>query len=122
MTKYMPFVYDKESYMTNQKCFIITGKHVAFLTAFLNSSLFKYCFRESFPELQGGTREMSKIFFDKIPVIPILDDIDILFREMVADIQKEYTSQKAIEIDSMIFDLYDLSPEERETIGFVEIQ
>ena len=65
---------------------------------------------------------MIKIFFDKIPVIPILDDIDILFREMVADIQKEYTSQKAIEIDSMIFDLYDLSPEERETIGFVEIQ
>ena len=26
MTKYMPFVFDNEMYLTNQKCFIITGK------------------------------------------------------------------------------------------------
>ena len=55
MTKYIPFVYDDQSFVTNQKCFIITGEQVAYLTAFLNSSLFKYCFRDSFPELQGGT-------------------------------------------------------------------
>ena len=40
MTKYMPFVYDNEMYLTNQKCFIITGMYVAYLTAFFNSSLF----------------------------------------------------------------------------------
>lgn len=72
MTKYMPFVFDDQMYLTNQKCFIITGKNVAYLTAFFNSSLFKYCFRDSFPELQGGTRELSKIFFDKIPVYEVL--------------------------------------------------
>lgn len=63
MTKYMPFVYDDNAYCTNQKCVIITGQAIAYLTAFFNSSLFKFCFRDSFPELQGGTREMSKIFF-----------------------------------------------------------
>ena len=121
MTKYMPFVYDNKSYITNQKCFIITGKFVAYLTAFFNSSLFKYCFRDSFPELQGGTRELSKIFFDKIPVYKVSDNQDALFQEVVEDIQHEYTKQKAQRIDSMLFDMYNLTPEERKVIGFVEI-
>ena len=121
MTKYMPFVYDSKSYVTNQKCFIITGKYVAYLTAFFNSSLFKYCFRDSFPELQGGTRELSKIFFDKIPVCKISESQDKLFQELVEDIQNNYTKEKALQIDTMLFDLYTLSLEEREVIGFVEI-
>lgn len=122
MTKYMPFVYDNMSYITNQKCFIITGIFVAYLTAFFNSSLFKYCFRDSFPELQGGTRELSKIFFEKIPVFKISDSQDVLFQEAVEDIQDKYTKQKAQRIDSMLFDLYKLTPDERKAIGFVEIQ
>lgn len=122
MTKYLPFVYDVDRYMTNQKCFIITGKHIAFLTAFLNSSLFKYCFRDSFPELQGGTREMSKIFFDKIPVVQVSDKEDMVYHDIISNIQNDYTRQKAMAIDSMIFDLYNISKEERTIIGFVEIE
>ena len=121
MTKYMPFVYDDMSYITNQKCFIVTGNNVAYLTAFFNSSLFKYCFRDSFPELQGGTRELSKIFFDKIPVCKVSESQNSLFQELVEDIQHEYTKQKALQIDTMLFDLYALSSEERKVIGFVEI-
>ncbi len=122
MTKYLPFVYDNEQQLVNQKCFIITGKSVAFLTAFFNSSLFKFCFRDSFPELQGGTRELSKIFFDKIPVIEISNKLDLKFRDLVNDIQKDYTNQKAVLIDKMIFDLYNLTEEERKIIGFIEIE
>ena len=118
----MPFVFDDKGYITNQKCFIITGKKVAYLTAFFNSSLFKYCFRDSFPELQGGTRELSKIFFDKIPVLPISQETEDKFIEAVKDIQTEYTKDKAQHIDAMLFDLYNLTTEERNTIGFVEIQ
>ena len=121
MTKYMPFVFDDKMYLTNQKCFIITGKYVAYLTAFFNSSLFKYCFRNSFPELQGGTRELSKIFFDKIPVYEVSDTQNLRFQDAVEDIQKEYNKQKAQRIDSMLFDLYALTAEERKVIGFVEI-
>lgn len=121
MTKYMPFVFDDKKYLTNQKCFIITGKYVAYLTAFFNSSLFKYCFRDSFPELQGGTRELSKIFFDKIPVYDVSEAQNLQFQDAVEDIQKEYNKQKAQRIDSMLFDLYALTAEERKVIGFVEI-
>ena len=56
MTKYMPFYYDIKGFYQNDKSFMITGRHVAFLTAFLNSSLFKFCFIDNFPELLGGTR------------------------------------------------------------------
>ena len=121
MTKFMPFVLDSKSFITNQKCFIITGEHLAYLTAFFNSSLFKFCFRNFFPELQGGTRELSKIFFDKIPVLKVSDDQNKVFQAAVEDIQHEYTSQKAQRVESMLFDLYNLTPEEREIIGSAKV-
>ena len=107
--------------MQNDKSFMITGKHVAFLTAFLNSSIFKKCYCDNFPELLGGTRELRKIFFDKIPVLQVNDEIDAKLSTLVHDIQKEYTKEKAIHIDEQLFDLYNLNKEERNVIGFVEI-
>lgn len=118
----MPFVYDENNYVTNQKCFIVTGKNVAYLTTFFNSSLFKFCFRDSFPELQGGTRELSKIFFDKIPVKKVSAEQERKFRAVLLDIQQDYTREKATAIDTMIFDHYGLTDVERQTIGFVEIK
>ncbi|MCF0236911.1 MAG: restriction endonuclease, partial [Bacteroidaceae bacterium] len=122
MTKFMPFTLDLNGYMTNQKCFIVTGMHIGFLTAFFNSSLFKFCFRETFPMLQAGTREMSKIFFDKIPVKRITEAENMKFSELVTDIQANYTKEKATHLDSLLFDMYGLTQEERASIGFIEIQ
>ena len=122
MTKYLPFAYDNGCFLTNQKCFIITGKHIAYLTAFLNSSIFKYCFRDAFPELQGGTRELSKVFFDKISVLQVDDKTNERFVTLVEDIQAAYTTQKAKAIDALLFELYGLSEEDKEVIGFVGIE
>ena len=122
MTKYMPFVYDEANFLTNQKCFIITGQNMAYLNAFLNSSLFKYCFRDSFPELQGGTRELSKIFFDKIPVKLVSLEQNEIFRKIVNSVQSDYTIEQTKYIDTLLFDLYNLTTEERKVIGYVEIK
>ena len=122
MTKYLPFVFDPDGFATNQKCFIITGHHIAYLTAFFNSSLFKYCFRDAFPELQGGTRELSKIFFDKIPVKDVSDEINEVFESLITAMQRNgsnLTLEK--EIDKKIFDIYNLSIAEQKQIGFYEI-
>ena len=121
MTKYIPFYFDENGFYQNDKSFMITGVNVAYLTAFLNSSLFKFCFLDNFPELQGGTRELRKIFFDKIPVLKVSDEINNSFIPLLNDIQNEYTKQKAQRIDSMLFDLYNLTTDERKVIGFVEI-
>ncbi|MDO5524278.1 MAG: hypothetical protein Q4G48_09580 [Bacteroidia bacterium] len=127
MTKFMPFYYDEKAFFQNDKSFMITGTHIAFLTAFFNSSLFKFCFRDNFPELQGGTRELRKIFFDKIPVIQVSNETDAVFRYKISEMQNNLTnefdtSQLELEIDNMIFDLYDLTEDEKEIIGFIEIQ
>jgi tRNA1(Val) A37 N6-methylase TrmN6 len=127
MTKYMPFIFDIEGFMTNQKCFIITGENIAFLTAFLNSSLFKFCFRDNFPELQGGTRELSKIFFDKVQVLQTDSKTNLQFEKLITQVQsaveeKRETKAMELEIDNLIFDLYRLSQKEKDAIGFVEIK
>ena len=119
MTKYIPFYFDEKGFYQNDKSFLITGANVAYLTAFLNSSLFKFCFLDNFPELQGGTRELRKIFFDKIPVLKVSKGINDSFIPVLKDIQNEYTKLKAQRIDSMLFDLYDLTEEERKTIGSI---
>ena len=120
MTKFMPFVYDASGIVTNQKCFIITGKHLGYLTAFLNSSLFKFCFANRFPELQGKTRELSKIFMDNIPILRISEQEEHTIDSLVQDIQIEYSENKAKNIDKFIFDLYHLSLEEQSFIGFID--
>jgi len=120
MTKYMPFCYDEKGYYGNDKSFMIAGNHISYLAAFLNSSLFKFCFRDKFPELLGGTRELRKIFFDKIPVLEVDDATDAEFRTLVLDIQKEYSDEKAKAIDQRIFDLYGLTQEERDAIGYID--
>ena len=88
MTKFMPFLLDKENFMTNQKCFIMTGEKLAYLTAFFNSNIFKICYRDNFPELQGGTRELSKVFFEQVKIPDVEDIIDVDFDILVNDVQK----------------------------------
>jgi len=71
MTKYLPFYYDqKDHFFINDKAFIMTSSSepLPYLTAMLNSSLFRCCFRDNFPELLGNTYEVRKVFVDKIPI------------------------------------------------------
>ncbi|MEP0972891.1 MAG: TaqI-like C-terminal specificity domain-containing protein [Balneola sp.] len=122
MTKYLPFVYDKRSFYTNQKCFILTGNQLGYLTAFFNSLLFKYVYRDNFPELQGGTRELSKIYFENIYVKPLKDDnLSEKFEKLVSKISE--LSKKSDEfrelnnqLNEVIFKTYDLSSEEIQQI------
>ncbi len=118
MTKYLPFVYDETGIFTNQKCFIVTGDRLKYLTCFFNSKLFKYCFIDNFPELQGGTRELSKVYFDKIPVKHISNDQEIPFSKIVnylVALKKENSSESTDQFmfiyfeqiaNALVFELY----------------
>ncbi|MCM4160881.1 class I SAM-dependent DNA methyltransferase [Antarcticibacterium flavum] len=117
MTKFLPFTFDKEGFYTNQKCFILTGNNLEYLVSFFNSKLFKFCFEENFPELQGNTRELNKVVFEQIPVKPV--DNENLFIDKVnqiLELKKENpaadTSFLETEIDQLIYRLYGLTEEE----------
>ena len=120
MTKYMPFVYDKHQFFTNDKSFILTGSSLKYLTAFLNSSLFKFAFKDYFPELLGDTLELRKVFFENVTVREV--DNDLLIAEKL-DLIAEYklselsTAQLEKDIDAMIFDIYELTTSERSMIA-----
>lgn len=119
MTKYMPFVYDeKDNFYSNDKSFILLGKHLKYLTCFFNSKLFKYCFSDNFPELQGGTRELRKVFFDKIPVKQISDEQEKSFAKIVdylVALKKENSQEPTDQLmfiyfeqiaNALVFELY----------------
>ncbi|MDW8288502.1 MAG: TaqI-like C-terminal specificity domain-containing protein, partial [Flammeovirgaceae bacterium] len=119
MTLFLPFVYDEKQFYTNQKCFIITSMNVnlKYLVGFFNSKISHRWIRENCPELQGGTRELSKIFFENIPVPPISETEQQPFVALVDQIlaqkeQGEDTTALEAQIDRMVYALYGLTEEE----------
>ena len=118
MTKFLPFVYDLDGVYVNQKCFIITGENIAYLTAFFNSKIFKCCFKDNFPELQGGTRELSKIFFEKIKVLEVSNNINYEINVLIDKYRNNEikTDELDLKIDNLLYNLYNLNENEIEFI------
>lgn len=120
MTKYLPFVLDfNDHYYHNDKSFHLISKRIYWLGAFFNSKLFAYCFRGNFPELLGGTRELRKVFFEKIPVKSITEEQELPFKDLITQIlilkqsdPSTDTSALENEIDQLVYDLYGLTEEE----------
>ncbi len=120
MTKYLPFVIDIDNHFYhNDKSFHILSDRIYWLGAFLNSTLFRYCFRDNFAELLGGTRELRKVFFEPIPVKHITIEEEQPFRELIGSIldlknQDEQADTTSLEsqIDRLVYELYGLTEEE----------
>ena len=120
MTKFLPFVIDiNEHYYHNDKSFHIVTNRIYWLGAFLNSTLFKYCFKDNFAELMGGTRELRKVFFEPIPVMQITEEQEKPFEKLIQEIldlkklnTTADTSTLESEIDQLIYQLYGLTEEE----------
>ena len=123
MTKFLPFVYDSNGFYTNQKCFIITGgNYLKYLTGYFNSKVAARWIRENCPELQGGTRELSKIFFENISIPPVTETNQHLVAQIEGNVDKILdakdtdpdadVSELENEIDQIVYLLYDLTPEE----------
>jgi hypothetical protein len=72
MTSVFPFMYDESGFFSNDKSFILTANDnsvsLLFLTAVFNSSSAKLWIWYNCPELQGGTREIRKVYFEHFPV------------------------------------------------------
>jgi len=117
MTKFLPFVYDETGIVTNQKCFILSGEHLKYLTGVFNSSLWKFAFKNRFPELLGETFELSKVFFDKIPIKKPFGKFEIHIESKVDEILKRKKAKQDStalerEIDVLVYKLYELTYDE----------
>lgn len=78
MTSAFPFIFDDKGFFGNDKTFMITATDESFdlkaLAAIFNSKLCKLWIWYNCPELQGGTREIRKVYFEKFPVPETLTD------------------------------------------------
>ena len=95
---------------------------MGYLTAFLNSKLFRFAFREYFPELLGDSRELSKIFFENVKIIQIDDERNDFFTALVEQIVQiklkgEDWSNCQNTIENELAKLYSLSKEEQDLLG-----
>jgi len=64
--------------------------------------------------------------FDKIPILEVSEEINLQFKELINEVQQMKENNipmKGFElkIDNLIFNLYNLTNEERNEIGFIEI-
>ena len=60
---------------------------MAYLTAALNSTVFRCCFMDNFPNLGEDRRELRKIFMDKIPIKKPTAQQAALFEALVPMVQ-----------------------------------
>ena len=63
--------------------------HLHYLIAVLNSWVFDFAFKDRFPELLGGTRELSKVFFELIPIPKISQEKQKPFEVLVEKILEQ---------------------------------
>ena len=123
MTKFLPFVYDAKGFYTNDKSFIITsGNYLKYLTGFFNSRIAARWIRENCPELQGGTRELRKVFFENISIPPVTEANQHLVAQIDERVDKILVAKRTNpdadtatlekEIDQIVYSLYDLTDEE----------
>ena len=94
MTSLFPFIYDEKGFFGNDKTFMITANddtvNLKYITAILNSRLCKLWIWYNCPELQGGTREIRKVYFENF-CIPL--DADQHTLADLTDLQMQHVSQ-----------------------------
>ena len=97
----------------------MTGESLSYLTIFLNSNFFRFCYKEYFPELLGESRELRKVFFENISIKPIKDET--WYKEILSQIL--YQKKNGLPIDTLqkqveekLFDLYGLNSDERSLV------
>ena len=90
ITKRLGFFLDKgNGFYPNNKAFILTSEEesLPYLTAVLNSLVFRCCFMDNFPNLGEDRRELRKIFMDKIPIKKPTAQQAALFEALVPMVQ-----------------------------------
>ena len=112
----LPFYFDsKEHYFFNNTLWMINGRPdlLTYVTATLNSSTFRCCFRDNFPEYSGNAYRLFAIFMQKIPIKKPTALETELFAALVLLVQfakakKQTGSYKFLEdlIDACVMECY----------------
>ncbi|HHW19761.1 Eco57I restriction-modification methylase domain-containing protein [Thermodesulfovibrio thiophilus] len=117
------FCFDSKGFYNNDKAFFITGKHLKFIIAILNSKLtFEYLLKIGSGLGKEGF-EFRKIYVEQLPIPkisesdqkPFIDLVDKILAAKAEDPDAD-TSELETQIDQMVYKLYGLTDEEIKVI------
>lgn len=110
------FALDTNGYYINNTIFFMTGNHLKYLLAFLNSRLCEWYFDKIAATSGVGTRRWIKIYIDQICVpIPSIEDENIIIK-LVDKMIQEQNKYVLKEIDICFYNAFKLTKQEIETI------
>ena len=108
------FSYDENGVFGLDSTCFATGKHIPYLCCVLNSSMGHYLLNAA-PRTGTGDLLISVQAVEPVRV-PIIDDNDGTFIELVKQYITQPSNNLDAEIDNLVFELYGLNHEEREYI------
>ncbi len=120
----MTFVIDSDKFMVNNACYILTGNDLEYLLTILNSRIIKwYSFltnmnKTGIGDMQVGAQNVTLF---PIPCLCKLEQkpyIDLLKKILTAKEDNENITTLEIDINRLVYKLYDLTSEEIEFIEF----
>ena len=108
------FSYDEKGLFGLDSTCFATGNHIQYLCCVLNSSMGHYLLNRA-PRTGTGDLLISVQAVEPVRV-PVIDDSDEAFSLLIKRFINNPSIELDDEIDNVIFDLYGLSPDEREYI------
>ena len=121
MTLEGKFTIDKNKYFLNNTTYYITGENLYYLIAVLNSKIATFYMRLISSSLGSGAIRWIKQFIEQIPIKVVSEEEQEKYKEIVnriielKKIDKD-TQELENQIDEMVYDLYELTEEEKELI------
>ena len=115
------FLYDDDKKYAETTTFIMTGNHLKYLTAFLNSKLCEWYFDKITTTSGVGTNRWKKIYIENFPIPEISEQAEKNVNRIIDNILVDLKSKKNInnldlKINELVLDLYDFNNEEKELI------
>ena len=99
-----------DNYCVNNKCYLMTGTRLKYLTCYLNSSLSEYLFSKIATTTGVGTLQWSKFTIEQLPVPVVSEEQERVFDRLLAGKVDKETVNRAI---------YDICKLTRDEIAFI---
>lgn len=103
----MNAIYDEEGYLTDNKCYIITGSHLIYLVSYLNSKLFTRIVMKEFNITGGKGKDMLKNVCIYMPTDEIENPIINLFKRRM---KGDYVDNI---LDDIFYHIYNINDVEK---------
>ncbi|WP_181304359.1 TaqI-like C-terminal specificity domain-containing protein [Rufibacter sp. XAAS-G3-1] len=110
------FALDTKGYYLNNTIFFMTGDHLKYLLAYLNSRLCEWYFDKIAATSGVGTRRWIKIYIDQICVPNPSMDFETKINCLVDKVISELNQENLKNIDRHFYDFFKLTEEEIENI------